>query len=68
MLFVDILPRNFVYYLLTQRISFLWNFEFFTSFTFRDCKKKKTRIFHPNTKYENFGIEEVLIEKRNSID
>ena len=70
MLFVDILPWNFVCNFLTHRAAFQWNFEFFTNITFRDCKK---RIFHPKsyifTKNKNLSLEEhVLKELSISID
>ena len=70
MLFVDILPWNFVCNFLTHRAAFQWNFGFFTNITFRDCKK---RIFHPKsyifTKNKNLSLEEqVLKELSISID
>ena len=73
MLFVDILPWNFVCNFPSRPKSSLsvkfWIF--FAKINFRGCKK--TRIFHPKThiftKIKNFSLEEyVMIELRIFID
>ena len=40
MLFVDILPWNFVCNFQTHNAVIRWNFGFFTNITFWDCKKR----------------------------
>ena len=70
MLFVDMLPWNFVCNFLTHRAAFQWNFGFFTNITFRDCKNA---FFTQNHKFskkrKNLSPEEhALKELSISID